>query len=343
MSRLTPAALAAFFLASTGLASTVLASSALAQDQQASFACAKAKAPREIATCATPEARKADAEMAAAYSKWMRKLSAPQAAALQASQRQFNAYADRRCAVERVRKEEAREESSKCLAELMIDRTGFLDGLRSATANGMMIEPRVTTAFQIHRDDDGESMPQGWITNDAVPVLLGGSETATAAFSAEIRRMMNPDKALIAGRHTLIGSVTRSFTITYFTPKLLSLQVNEHVEAGTSVPDRDVGTNLDLTTGKPVPVEAVFTTGDAWRAAMADALRRDINRPEDLGKHLNRILTGGRDVIWSYGSDKVNVSWRGMYPPDESADVPLSDIARFIRPDSPWQPGNVRR
>ncbi len=83
-----------FFFAGTAL-------TCLAQDSEsrASFDCRKAQTPREHATCASDEARKADAAMAAAYAPWLARLSPPQRAAFKESQRRFNAYADGLCQV----------------------------------------------------------------------------------------------------------------------------------------------------------------------------------------------------------------------------------------------------
>ncbi len=171
-----------------------------------------------------------------------------------------------------------------------------------------------------------------------MPVLVGASAPVTAAYDKAMARLIAPDKPLIAGRFSLIGAVTRTYTLSYVSPRLLSLQINEQVDAGTAVPDRDVGLNMDLTTGAAVPLEAIFTRNAAWRQVMRAALKRDINRPDELDERLDTILSGGNGVIWAFGADKVTASWTTMSPPAESAEIPATEIARFIKPESPWQP-----
>lgn len=348
MRPLTPAALAAVFFAGTAL--TCLAQGS---ETRASFDCRKAQTPREHATCASDEARKADAAMAAAYAPWLTRLSPPQLVAFKESQRRFNAYADGLCQVAGPQVAgaqvagaqlagsaggEARAEASQCLATMMTERAGFLAGLQRGEVGGMRIEPRLRTEFRLHPQQDPDDKPQGWITNDVVPVLVGASAPVTAAYDKALARLIAPDKPLIAGRVSLIGAVTRSYTLSSFSHRLLSLQINEHVDAGTAVPDRDVGLNMDLTTGATVPLDAVFTRTAEWRQVMRAALKRDINRPDELDERLDTILSGGKGVIWAFGADKVTVSWTTSYPPAESAEIPLAEIARFIRQESPWQP-----
>ncbi|MCZ8181883.1 MAG: lysozyme inhibitor LprI family protein [Beijerinckiaceae bacterium] len=330
---LTPAARAAVFLAGTAFSAF-----AQAPETPASFDCRKAVTARERATCATEDARRTDSEMAAAYAPLLSRLSPPQAAALKESQRQFNAYADRLCAVDRARKPDALGEVSQCLAELMTQRAGHLAGLSVVTVDGIRIEPRLRTEFRIHPADDPSDRRMGWITEDVMPVMSGAPEPAMKAFEAALRRMIAPEKPLIAGRITLNGAVTRTYAVSYLGQRLLSLQFNEHVDAGTAVPDRDVGLNIDMMTGAPVSLSAVFERNANWRKVMHEALRRDINRPDELDERLEEILSGGKGVIWAFGADKVTVSWTTLSPPAESAEIPLAEIARFIRPDSPWRP-----
>ena len=334
MSRMPWAACAAFFLASTALLTPLAA-----ETSGASFDCRKASTPRERLTCASDAARKADLEMGKAYATMLNIYTGPQRKDLQVAQRQFNSFLDGICAVARARKPEQRAEASTCLAERMEERARLLLGLGNAEiGKTMRLETRLRTEFRLHPPEQPEDTPQGWITNDAVPVLVGAPEPVAQAFNAWLKQAIDPDKPLIGGRRSMIGQVTRSVFVTHASLRLLSLQINEHVETGTMVPDRDVGINFDLVTGKPVPLDAIFERSDEWRRVMAAALARDINRPDELPEHLDRILAGGKDVIWAFGPDKVNVSWRVMNPPAESADIAAGEIARFIKPDSPWKP-----
>lgn len=327
----------------SALALAVLATSALAaetpQGDRASFDCAKAQTTREHTVCATPDTRKADAEMARAYSDLLRALSPPRAEALVKAQRTFNAYVDQSCRLGGVgpKSLSSRDAAQTCLTEKLTERAEFLGSLAVTRAGSVVVEPLVTTAFRVARArDDGSAAD--WVTHDAIPQLSGAREEVAALFAAEVKRLFRSDTPLIAGRTTLVGSVTRSYSVSLLDERLASLQATERVEAGTRVSPVEIGLNLDLRAGKRLQLDAVFERSLAWREAVTQALKQDLNHPEEFDTHLTTILDAGRDVLWAFAPGKVTVSWKTMNDPGESVNVPAGTLAPFLKPDSPWRP-----
>lgn len=309
------------------------------EDDRASFDCAKARTTRERTVCATPETRKADSEMAHAFSSLLRALSAPRAEALVASQRAFNAYVDQSCRLGGTgpKPPSQRDAAQTCLAEKLTERAEFLGGLAVARAGALVIEPLVSTAFRVSRTREDEPAAD-WVTHDAVPQLSGAREEVAVLFAAEVKRLFRTETPLIAGRTSLVGSVIRSYSVSLLDERLASLQAVERVEAGTRVSPVEIGLNLDFGAGRRLQLDAVFERGDAWRAAVTKALRQELNHPGEFDTHLATILDAGRDVLWAFAPDKVTVSWKTMNDPGESVDVPAGVLAPFLKPNSPWRP-----
>lgn len=329
----------------SALALAVLTTGALAaetpQGDRASFNCAKAQTTRELTVCATLDTRKADAEMARAYSDLLRALSPPRAEALVKAQRTFNAYVDQSCRLGGVGPKplSARDAAQTCLTEKLTERAEFLGGLAVARAGSLVIEPLVTTAFRVSRArDDGQVAD--WVTHDAIPQLSGVRDDVATLFASEVKRLFRTDTPLIAGRTTLVGSVTRSYTVSLLDERLASLQATERVEAGTRVSPVEFGINIDLRAGKRLQLDAVFERSIAWREAVTQALRQDLNHPGEFDTHIATILDAGRDVLWAFARDKVTVSWKTMNDPGESVDVPAGVLVPFLKPDSPWRPAS---
>lgn len=305
-------------------------------DSRASFDCAKARSTHERVICASPETRKADATVAKAFATAKGALSPAQAQALVVSQRDFNTYLAKICWLDGAmpKSAEAQTVATFCLTNGLGPRAEFLDGLKVAIAGSLRLEPRVTTA---HRILPGESR-NGWITDDAMPVLIGAPAAVEKAFAAEIREIYNAGQPLIAGRTTLVGAVTRDYRVATMDENFVSLSVTERVETGVSVPPREEGLNFDLKTGRPVALDDIFKTSQAWRTAMKTALRKDLNHPEEFDHYVDHVLDNGKGVNWLFFRDKIEVNWVGSQQPGEFVEVPVSVVAPFLKPDSPWKP-----
>lgn len=320
-------------------ATSALAAETKPQDDRASFDCTKARTTREHTACASPETRKADAEMARAFSRLLRALSPPRAEALVKSQRAFNTYVDQSCRLGGAgpKASSSRDAAGTCLAEKLTERAEFLGSLEVARADPLVIEPLVSTEFRVARTND-DSAAADWVTHDAIPLLSGAREDVAALFSAEVKRLFKPGTPLIAGRTSLIGSVTRGYSVSWLDERLASLQAVERVEAGTRVSPVEFGINLDMRAARPLQLDTVFERNTAWRDAVTQALKQELNHPGEFDTHIAAVLAAGPDTLWAFAPDKVTVSWKTMNDPGESVDVPAGVLTPFLRQDSPWRP-----
>lgn len=306
--------------------------------RNASFDCAKAKSRFERLICEWPDALMADGDMGMEFRRLQKELSKAKADSLLSSQRAFNAYVGKICEVGNVLHYSGHnlETTAKCVAAATRARADFLAALAVASAGPLRIEPSITTQTRITGRENDMS---GWRTDDAIPVLIGAAKPVADGFAAQVRRAFRTDKRLIGDRLDLNGAVTRTYRIATLSESFVSLSAVEHVDAGTSVPDHEVAINLDLKTGKPVTLRDVFDMSEGWASAVSEALKKDLNQPERFEEFRKDILTGGDDILWIFGADKITVSWRveGMGPA-ESVDISARLVAPFVKDTSPWRP-----
>ncbi len=320
-------------------ASTALTASPLrAQEglERASFDCTKARSVEERMRCANDDTRRADAENAKAFGAARAGMSPEQAQALLASQRDFNAYLPKICKLDgsMPKSGDAHAEAVSCLTNRLIPRTDFLNTLKTFAAGPLRLEARATTAHRIFKGEH----PGGWITDDAIPVLVGASTDVSKAFVAEIREIYNDGKPLIGGRLTLHGAVIRNYQVSSFDEGFVSILVTERVETGVNVPPRENALNFDLRRGRAVGPDDIFVTSDAWRKVMTEALKKELNDPASFPRYIDHVLDNGMGVNWIFYPDKIEVSWAGAQPPGENVAVPSAVVKPFLKPDSPWKP-----
>jgi len=303
---------------------------AFVETLQASFDCARAGATVERVICAWPRALAADGAMGREFRRLRASLSPESAAELLRAQRLFNQHLIKVCRVDGPMPTERTglRDAGACVAEMTEGRVAFLGALKVARAGPVLIEPRIATQSRFSRDEGGPR----WIADDAVPVMTGPGK-GVAAFAAAVRRELRSDRPLIGRRDDLLGAVTRTYTVHTLTERFVSLSVTETVDAGTRVDPVTVAINLDLASGRAVGPAEVFERGPAWREAVMDAIRPQLNEPETLdAAMLDR-------AVWTFAPEGASLTWPFSGGPPEAADVPAAILAPFVKAASPWRAG----
>ena len=309
--------------------------------REASFDCNRAKTIAEKLICEFPDALIADGELGQQFRQLQKTLGKASADSLLRSQRLFNEHVIKFCdtASYTIPDIDRQREPVACIIGQTQTRKELLSGLEVASAGALRIEPLLTSQSRVRTSRIAGIVTdvKGWITHDAVPVLTGAQKPVAEAFAQAVRRAF--PAPLIAGRNDLNGVITRNYQVHSLTEKFLSLTCTQHVHAGTAVPDAQCAINLDLATGKPVGLSEIFEMSDEWKTSVSNILKKDLNQPERFDELKPDILTGQSGVIWSFGADKVNVTWQaGGGGPAESVDIPANLLAPFIRASSPWRP-----
>ncbi|HEY9010571.1 MAG TPA: DUF3298 domain-containing protein [Devosia sp.] len=188
--------------------------------QAASFDCAKATTPFEVAICTNPDLSKADEVLAVAYQTAIGGLSKPALAEMQKAQRSWLDYAQRSCTDDaRLPKAKYPEEQLSCLQTQISNRAR---GLEASRMWGGLRFYTVDT-FEVIPDSTAEA--DAWskvATREISTPRIDGTDAEAEAFNAFIDDMA--PKA--TGEQDETSDVTIKSTIDGVTPARISVVVN---------------------------------------------------------------------------------------------------------------------
>lgn len=161
------------------LAALAIGLAASGAAQAASFDCAKAQSPFEMAICASPEASMRDEVLAQAYATALGGLSEPAAKTMREGQRAWLDFAQRACTEDaQPAKTDYDEDGAACVSGLLYSRIRDLEASRMVDGRRVYLVER----FDVLPDPDKESWSKV-ATKEVTEVRIDGKDAVAAAFN----------------------------------------------------------------------------------------------------------------------------------------------------------------
>ncbi len=132
----------------------------------------------------------------------------------------------------------------------------------------------------------------------------------TRTFDRTLQAEARIGTPLIAASDDLEGGRERSYAIHLLTERFASLRFTTRTEAGTSTPPSIVTVNIDMRTGRSVPLDGIL---DVRRDGFAEAIAKGIgDQAQNAGYFRTNLaaVASGEDSAWSFAEDKAIVTWQ---------------------------------